>query len=238
MENSLNGLNCLITGGTGFLGREVIALFLQQGATVCTNYRDENRWEELKAYVGTAENLYGFPADLTDESGVQELFRGVSGICQRLDVFIHIAGGFWMGGEIADTPLEKWHHMMNLNLLSTFLCSRQAFRLMKAQGGGKIFTVSSRTAEDLPAGMGAYAVSKAGVLQLSRILAKEGSSYHIQVNSLLPGIIDTPANRQAMPKADFSQWVTPQEIARLLIRLSDPEIKILSHTALKIYGKL
>jgi len=234
----IKGLNCLITGGTGFLGREVIAAFLQQGANVCTNYRNKNRWEELKAHLGGAENLYGFPADLTDETAVKELFRQVGNTCKRLDVFIHIAGGFWIGGEIADTPLEKWNHLMSLNLLSTFLCTREAFRLMKAQGGGKIFTVSSKTAEDLPAGMGAYAVSKAAVLQLSQILAKEGKSYNIQVNSLLPGVIDTPANRQAMPAADVSEWVTPQEIAHLLIRLSHPEIKGLSQTALKMYGKL
>ncbi len=238
MANGINGLNCLITGGTGFLGREVVAAFLQQGATVCTNYRNENKWEELKDYLGKAENLHGFPADVTDETAVKELFSRVNGTCKRLDVFIHIAGGFWMGGEIADTPLEKWNRMLYINLLSTFLCTREAFRRMKAQGGGKIFTVSSKTAEDLPAGMGAYAVSKAGVLQLSRILAKEGQPYNIQVNVLLPAVIDTPANRQAMPEADVSRWVTPREIARLLLRLSDPEIKGLSHTALKLYGKL
>ena len=86
--------------------------------------------------------------------------------------------------------------------------------------------------------MGAYAVSKASVMALTRILANEGKAYNIQANAILPGVIDTPANRKAMPKADKSAWVTPKEIAEMLVQLCKPEVRVLSHTELKVYGKL
>jgi len=143
-----------------------------------------------------------------------------------------------MGGEICETPLDRWKQMMDMNLLSTFLATREAFSLFKSQCHGKIFTVSAKSALDLPAEMGAYAISKAGVLALTEILAKEGKPYNIHVNSILPSIIDTPANRNSMPNADFSEWINPKDIASLLINLSKPESKALSGSALKVYGKL
>lgn len=238
MDKYLNNYICIITGSTGFLGREVTAFFIERGATVVTNYRNEQRFLDLKSGVSQPENLIGLPADLTEAKSVAGFFRKFSESYRRLDVFIHLMGGFWMGGEIGETPPDKWDQMINLNLGSTFLCTRQAFAIFKKQCSGKIFTVSAKSAVDLPTGTGAYAVSKAGVLALSEILAKEGKPYNIQVNSLLPSTIDTPANRKAMPDADFSTWVTPKDIAQLLANLSRPENRALSQTALKVYGKL
>ena len=238
MDKYLNNYICIITGSTGFLGREVTACFIEHGATVVTNYRNEQKFRDLKSGVSQPENLIGFPADLTDAARVADFFLKFSESYQRLDVFIHLMGGFWMGGEVGKTPPDRWDQMMNLNLRSTFLCSREAFAIFKKQRSGKIFTVSAKSAIDLPAGTGAYAVSKAGVLALSEILAKEGKPYNIQVNSLLPSTIDTPANRKAMPDADFSSWVAPKDIAQLLADLSRAENRVLSQTALKVYGKL
>jgi len=238
MASTLKNFNIIITGGTGSLGREVTAEFIKNGANVYTNYRTAQKFEDLKKLVPDAKNLAGFEADLTVETQVKDFFRKFEVDFKRLDVFLHIMGGFWMGGEIADTPVDKWNQMMNVNLNSTFLCSREAFRIMKAQCSGKIFTISSKNAEDLPAKMGAYAVSKASVMALTRILANEGKAYNIQANAILPGVIDTPANRKAMPKADKSAWVTPKEIAEMLVQLCKPEVRVLSHTELKVYGKL
>lgn len=184
------------------------------------------------------EKLIGFRGDLTSENEVKEFFKRFTGKYKRLDVFLHIMGGFWMGGEVSETPLEKWKFMMDINLTGTFLCTREAFRIMKEQCIGKIFTVSAKIAEEFPPKMGAYAVSKSAVLTLTRILANEGKAYDIQVNALLPSIIDTPDNRKSMPDADYSKWVSPESIARLLVQLCRPESSALSHTALRLYGKL
>jgi NAD(P)-dependent dehydrogenase (short-subunit alcohol dehydrogenase family) len=238
MASALKNFNAIITGGTGSLGREIIAEFIKNGATVYTNYRTTQKFEDLKKFVPDAKYLAGFQADLTTETQVKDFFRKFEADFKRLDVFLHIMGGFWMGGEIADTPVEKWNQMLDVNLNSAFLCSREAFRIMKVQCSGKIFTVSSKNAEEFPAKMGAYAVSKAAVLALTRILANEGKVYDIHANCILPSVIDTSANRKAMPEADRSAWVTPKEIADLLVQLCRPEVKALSHASLKVYGKL
>lgn len=238
MDGQRKGLNCIITGGTGWLGRKVVLQFLESGAFVFTSYRNEGKFSDLKSYVNQSKNLEGMQADLGSEDQVGAFFRKFESDHKTLHVFIHIAGGFWMGKDIADTSMGEWEFMMRTNLLSAFFCTREAFRLMKNEGGGKIFTISARTAEDLPANMGAYSVSKAGVLALTRVLAKEGKPYNIQANSILPSIIDTPDNRNAMPGADHSKWVSPKEIASLLVNLTAPDSIALSETALKMYGKL
>jgi NAD(P)-dependent dehydrogenase (short-subunit alcohol dehydrogenase family) len=237
MAYSLKNYICIITGGTGSLGKEVVRQFVMSGAKVVTNYRDEKKFANLKEFCGNPDNLTGIRSDMISEGSVRDFFQEFSKQHQRLDVFIHTTGGFWMDGEIGETSLEKWDLMMNLNLNSTFLGTREAFVIMKKQCSGKIFTVAARSAVELPGGQGAYAVSKAGVIALTEILAKEGKQYDIHANAILPSIIDTPANRKSMPDADYSKWVTPKEIAVLLAHLSQAEVQVLSQTALKIYGK-
>lgn len=238
MVTALKNHHVIITGGTGFLGRAIAAEFIKNGASIFTNYRNSHKFEDLKKLVGDTNKLVGFQADLTSETEVKSFFREFNKTFNRLDVFLHVMGGFWMGNEITDTALENWNRMMELNLTSAFLCIREAFGKMKEQCSGKIFTVSSKTTEDYPATMGAYSVSKAAVLALTKVIANEGKAYNIQANSILPSIIDTPANRKAMPQADHSTWVTPKEIAVTLAHLCKPEVKALSHTELKVYGQL
>jgi NAD(P)-dependent dehydrogenase (short-subunit alcohol dehydrogenase family) len=192
----------------------------------------------LKENILFPKNLLGIEAELITEESAEQFFQIYKKRFKRLDVFIHLLGGFWMGGELADTSKKNWETMLDLNLNSTFSTTRHAFKILKKQGGGKIFTVGAKSAEELPAEMGAYAVSKAGVLALTEVLAKEGKPYRIQVNSILPSVIDTSANRHSMPNADFDKWVTPKEIADVLITLSRPETNALSGTALRIFGRM
>jgi NAD(P)-dependent dehydrogenase (short-subunit alcohol dehydrogenase family) len=238
MPKSLKNFKTVITGGTGAMGQEVVSAFVKEGATVFTNYRSEDKLTQLKSSVAEKENLQGKKADLTDEEQVKNFFGDYETKFRRLDVFIHIMGGFWMGKEVVDTSLKEWHSMMNINLNSAFLCAREAFRMMKAQCSGKIITVSAKTVEEFPPEMGAYVVSKSALIALSQVLANEGKAYNILVNSILPSIIDTPANREAMPDADYSKWVTPKDIAQFLIQVCQPEVKILSQSKLKIYNKM
>jgi NAD(P)-dependent dehydrogenase (short-subunit alcohol dehydrogenase family) len=238
MSLQLKNFLVIVTGGTGGLGMTVVSEYSRQGATVVTNYRDPAKMRALEKKVGSSDQLIGIQADLTSEKMVQSFFKEYKRKFKRLDVLVHTLGGFWMGGEIAETSLEKWTQLQNLNLTSTFLCTREAFRMMKSQCSGKIFTVSAQAADTLPGKMGAYAVSKAGVMALTRIIATEGKSYNIQANCLLPSIIDTAENRKAMPDADFTRWVTPKEIAQLLIQLSKPETNAMSQSVLRVYGKV
>lgn len=189
--------------------------------------------------LNNPSKIAGIRTDLTDETEVKELFKDVIEKYGHLDALCHLTGGFWMGDSISETSLDNWNRMMDLNLHTTFLCVREAFGIMKKQKGGHIITVSSKQALALPAGMGAYAISKAGVLGLTELLAKEGRDHNINVTALLPSIIDTEANRKSMPKTDpdGAGWVKPEEIADVILALVKDELAI-SGTALKMYGKV
>lgn len=234
---SLQNKSVLITGGTGGLGQDVTRAFVEAGCRVFVSYVREKELARLKDHLGDLSGVHPVTADLGSESSVDALFGTIQKQSGRLDVLVHLVGGFWMGGDISETPLEPFEQMLHLNLRTTFLCCRRAFSLMKENGGGKIFTVSARAALELPAGMGAYVTSKAAVLAFSEILAKEGVPHNIQVNTLLPSVIDTPANRRAMPDADFERWVKPREIADVLLALAQPNITAVSGTAVKVYGR-
>lgn len=237
MSGSLQGLNCVITGGTGNMGREVVKEFVHRGARVMVNYRAKERFDRLQEFTGAPPNLAGFQADLSTEKGVDGFFREINDRVSRLDVVLHLMGGFWMGGDLADTPYEKWEDMFRMNLHSSFLVGRAAFRRMKETGGGKLFFVGAKAGLELPAGLGAYSISKAALLAFTKVLAKEGTPHNIAVNAILPSIIDTPANRAGMPDADYSAWISPVKMAVVLADLSDPRVTGLSETFLKMYGK-
>lgn len=229
----------LITGATGGLGPAVVKTFLAAGCKLIITYTSEEKYQRLLTELDDTSRITGIEADLTDETQVKNVFDQISEQHNRLDALCHLTGGFWMGGEISETAIEHWKRMFDLNLRTTFLCARVAFRIMKKQGGGYIITVSSKQALALPAGMGAYALSKAGVLAFTELLAKEGKDYNINVASILPSTIDTEANRRSMPKTDPEDagWVKPEEIANVLLALIKEEMPI-SGTAVKIYGKV
>lgn len=229
----------LITGATGGLGPAVVKAFLAAGARLFITYTTEKKHQQLRAELEDASKLTGIKVDLTIETQVRELFDRILQQQGRLDALCHLTGGFWMGGDISETSLDSWNHMFDLNLRTTFLCAREAFRIMKKQRSGNIITFSSKQALALPAGMGAYAFSKAGVLAFTELLAKEGKNYNINVTTILPSTIDTEANRKSMPKTDPEKagWVKPEEITNVLLALIKEEMAI-SGTAIKIYGKV
>jgi len=227
----------LVNGGTGGLGIAVAKKFLETDAKVFVSFTKESSFEKLTDKLGSSENLYGIQADLKVEEQAQNLFHEIYSLYGKLDILCHLTGGFWMGGDICETPLGKWNNMMDLNLLTTFLAVKEAFKIMRKQEEGKIFTVSARTALELPTGMGAYSVSKAAILALTEVLAKEGKEFNIQVNAILPSIIDTDHNRKNMPNADFTKWVSPEEIADVIFAFSGQKFRISSGSRIKVYGK-
>jgi NAD(P)-dependent dehydrogenase (short-subunit alcohol dehydrogenase family) len=213
-----------VTGGTGALGSAVALDLAAAGARVAVTYRVEEEWEALRGRAGaSADSLLGQKVDLTSAPDVSRAAQEIVARWGRLDVLAAVAGGF-AAGKSWETDDRTWRHMMDLNFHSLLLTLRAAVPVMISQNFGRIVTVSSGAIlRGGGAGVAAYAVSKGAVRQLSQILADELKNYDVHVHCVLPGTMDTPANRRAMPKADFSKWVTTESVARVVRQLLGDE---------------
>ncbi|MER3447788.1 MAG: hypothetical protein C4291_13570 [Candidatus Dadabacteria bacterium] len=227
----------IITGGTGALGKAVVSVFLEEGAKVACTYIVD---EELKHYPPLTEdqksNIAFIRADVTKGESVAEMVQKTLERFGRVDILVNVVGGFTYA-RIIDTDERTWDSMMNINLKSTFLCSKAVLPHMIKQNYGKIINISSRPGLKGSSGVGAYAASKAGVLNLTETIADEVRDYDINVNAILPSTIDTPANRRDMPDADFSKWVKPEEIARVIVFLASDDSKPISGAGIPVYGR-
>ena len=218
----------LVAGATGGLGVAVTAAFAAVGAKVVALGRTP--------YSGAAK-VQSIVADLGDETAAEQAVAEVVKRYGRIDVLASLVGGFTMGEPIATMTTETWRRMMALNLdLNFFLC-RAAVRQMLTQGAGRIITVGSRSALQPQPSAAAYAVSKAALVAFTQNLAAEVLDAGITVNAILPSIIDTPANRRAMPAADFTRWPSPAELAAVLLFLAGPDAAIISGAAIPVYGR-
>ncbi|MGH7901576.1 MAG: SDR family NAD(P)-dependent oxidoreductase [Thermodesulfobacteriota bacterium] len=225
----------IITGGTGALGRSVVLSFAEEGAkVVCTYVIDEEKKECLSLIKNKMINF--IKADVTKENQVSRLIKECIDKFKMIDILVNIVGGF-VYSNIIDTDEKTWDHMMNINLKSAFLCLKGVLPLMIKQNYGKIVNISSRPALKGSAGVGAYSASKAGVLNLTETIADEVRDYDINVNAILPSTIDTPANRRDMPDADFSKWVKPEEIAKVIVFLCSDDSRLISGAGIPVYGK-
>jgi NAD(P)-dependent dehydrogenase (short-subunit alcohol dehydrogenase family) len=237
---SLSGKVAVITGATGALGRVLTRTILEHGAYVAATYRSGASTQELTTFVGEpSERLMHVQADVTEEASVQALMQNVVEKHGRIDFLLNIVGAHVGGVEVAETKVSDWDFMMNVNLKSMFLCSRAVLQYMIKQNSGRIISVSARPAVEkrLRLKNGAYAVSKAGVLVLTEIIADEVKKYNINVNCILPSTIDTLANRRNMPDADFTRWVKPEDIARVVLFLVSEDSNVTSGAAIPVYGK-
>jgi NAD(P)-dependent dehydrogenase (short-subunit alcohol dehydrogenase family) len=237
---SLSEKVAVITGATGALGRVLTKTLLDQGARVVSTHRREEKLRELTDFVGRAKDrLISIQADVTDEDNVQALFQQVLGKYGRIDILLNIVGVFKGGADTVNTTGSDWDYMMNVNLKSAFLCSKAALPYMVRQNYGKIVSVSARAAVEKRYRIksGAYAVSKAGIIVLTEAIAEEVKKYDINVNCIMPSTIDTPANRRNFPDADFSKWVKPEQIARVILFLASDDSKAISGAAIPVYGK-
>ncbi len=227
-----------VSGGAGNLGRAVTRAFLEAGwrVTVALHHTDaKNALDELKA--AHASRISTCLLDLTTERGADSAIRQTVQWGGRLDAVAHVMGAWHGGAKVGDTALGVWEAMMAVNLTSGFLLANAAIPRMVDGGGGSIVFVSSRAAREQRAGNGAYAVSKAGLIVLAETIAEEYRDKGIRANCVLPGTIDTPANRRAMPDADASKWTPPEEIARVILFLASPESAPVNGAAVPVYGR-
>ena len=227
----------VITGGTGALGRAVVLDLLSSGATVAVPYHGEKGWESLRAAAGEhAGRLAGSPVDLSDAAAVDRFMAGVLERSKRLDFLVCVVGGF-AAGRSFETDDGAWDRMLDLNLLSVVRTLRRAVPAMVRQNFGRIVTVSSGAIlKGGGAGMAAYAVSKGAVTQLTEILAQEIGAYNIRAHAVLPGTMDTEANRKAMPQADFSKWVKTEDVARVIHFLLSDQSHAVRSVAVPVLG--
>ncbi len=224
----LLGKTILITGATGGLGEAVTAAFVEAGAFVAASARKVDSSNPAQMAV---------PADLTTVDGAEAAVRTVLEARGQLDGVVHVLGGFATDGETQDTSEQTWDKMFALNTRSPFLVFRAALKPMRAAGRGRIIAIGSRAGETAPAGLSAYAASKAALDCLVRVIAAENKFTGITANVVLPSTINTAANRAAMPGADFAKWVKPDSIAGLLVWLASDASADVSGALIPVYGK-
>ena len=233
---SLKGKVAIVTGGTGALGSVIAGRFLSEGIAVTASFIHEKETENVPESVRNKINLV--KADVTVESSVENLFESVVHKFGPVHIVVNTVGGFLPRKPLAEIAVEEWQRMMNINLMSSFLCTREAIRRMKNQPYGRIVNISAMVGLNPSGGRAAYAISKAGVSLLTDIVAQEIKGSGITINAIAPSIIDTPANRSSMPKQDFQKWVKPEEIADTICYLCSDRAGAISGTTIKAFGGL
>jgi NAD(P)-dependent dehydrogenase (short-subunit alcohol dehydrogenase family) len=228
----------LVAGGTGALGRAVSEAFLAEGATVIVTYRMHQQFDELSQAVAVHRpRLAGHSIDVTDEAAARELAQRIVAQHQRLDTLVNTVGGYAGGVKLWDLQTKVLDQMLALNLRSGYALARAVLPAMLQQGHGSIVNIAAKAGFDHPAGAAAYAASKAAALALMDSLAADVAGTGIRVNSVLPSVIDTAANRKAMPKADFSKWPKAQDIARVILFLCSEEARAIHGASIPVYGE-
>jgi NAD(P)-dependent dehydrogenase (short-subunit alcohol dehydrogenase family) len=226
-----------VAGGTGGLGRAVTLAFLADNARVVVTYRKQKDLDTLKALAaGNASQLEGCSVDVTDEAEVSKFIDGIVARHGRLDAMVNTIGGYVGGVKLWELDTKAFDQMLALNLRSGYALARAAVRVMLKQGSGAIVNVAAKAAIDHGAGAAAYAASKAAAVAMIDSLAEDLKGTGIRVNSVLPSIIDTEANREAMPKANFAKWPKPEEIARVILFLCSDGAKVIHGAAIPVFG--
>jgi NAD(P)-dependent dehydrogenase (short-subunit alcohol dehydrogenase family) len=232
MSAGFEGRHVVITGGTGALGRAVVGELLERGAFCHVPvFRDGDL--DGVAFAGH-ERVRAVPGvDLTDEASAASFYAG----CPELWASLQIAGGFAMA-PLTETSAEDFLRLMKLNALSCFLCCREAVGRMRTSGGtGRLVNVAARPALVPTSGMAAYAASKSAVASITLALAEELAGEGIWVNAVVPSIMDTPSNRQAMPDADHERWPKVAEVAAAIVYLASSANAVGRGALVPVYGR-
>jgi len=228
--NGLQGKVALITGAKGGLGTFVTNAFLEAGANVAGTSRSmRDRDFEHPRFIA-------IPGELSTIEPARAIAEAAVARFGRIDILVHTVGGFAGGVPVTDTDENTLEQMLAVNLRSAFVAVRAVLPHMREQGGGRVIAIGSRAAVDGNANAGAYSASKAALIALMRAIAVENKDRGIAANVILPGTMDTPANRAASPSADFTKWVSPAQVARTIVWLASDEHGQVSGAAIPVYG--
>lgn len=222
----------IVTGAFGALGRALVAAAVKDGFAVAAI--------DFAPMVpsGLSSDVMIYPdVDLADQAQVDETVAAVRDRAGRIDVLFNVAGGFaWQTVDEGD--LQVWQRLHRLNLMTALNASKAALPHLKDSGAGRIVNVGANAALRAGLGMGAYAASKAAVHRLTETLAEELKDQGVTVNAVLPSIIDTPANRADMPDADFTRWVTPGQLAAVMLFLAGTEAGAVTGALIPVTGRV
>lgn len=219
----------MLTGAAGNLGRAVAEAFAAQGANLVLLDRQRGSGKE-------DENTLFVQTDLLDPASVRAAVDKAIARFRRLDVLCNLAGGFRMGAAVHETPEADWNFLLDLNARTVLHTARAVVPEMLKAGGGRIVNVAAYAAQKGAAGMGAYVASKSAVIRLTETMAAELRERNINVNCVLPTILDTPENRAAMPDADPRRWVAPQDLAHAIVFLASDAARAIHGAALPVTG--
>lgn len=224
----------VITGGAGALGRAVVSWFESRDASIAVlDYSEEIISDAFPAR--NDDNLY-LSCDLTNREDCGDAVQKVLSRFGHIDILCNIAGGFMMGQPVHETTAETWDFLFDLNARAIVNMAAVVVPGMLESGSGKIVNVAARAGLEGEALMGAYTASKAAVLRLTESMGKELREQNINVNCVMPSLIDTPRNRQDMPGADFSRWVKPDDIARVIGFLASDEAACIHGAGIPVAG--
>ena len=227
----MTGRVALVTGANGGLGSQVTKALLEAGAKVV------GLAPRIQQSDFDHPNFTALPAALDSLKAARQAADGVISRLGRIDVLAHLVGGFAGGQTVADTDDATFQSMFDLNVNTAFHIIRAVLPHMRKAGAGRIIAIGSRAAENPGASVGAYSASKAALVSLIRTVALENKDAGITANVILPGTIDTPANRKAMPDADRASWVQPASIASLIVWLAGDAAKDVTGAAIPVYGR-
>jgi len=226
----MQGKVVLVTGASGGLGTYVTQAFLDAGATVFGTSR------KIQQSDFSSSSFTALPAEISTREGTESLVDHLVARFGRLDVLAHTVGGFAGGQSIADTDDDTFQRMLDLNVNSLFHILRASIPALRQTGNGRIIAIGSRAALEPGAGVGAYSASKAAMVSLIRTVALENKDAGLTANVILPGTMDTPANRKSIPNADFSKWVRPSTVASLITWLASDAGKDVNGAVIPVYG--
>jgi len=226
----MEGKVVLVTGANGGLGTYVTQAFLDAGAIVIGSSR------KIQQSDFSSPHFTALPAEISSRAGAKSLVDQLVARFGRLDVLAHTVGGFAGGQSIADTDDATFQQMLDMNLNSVFHILRATIPVLRRTGNGRIIAIGSRQALEPGAGVGAYSASKAAMVSLIKTVALENKDAGLTANVILPGTMDTPANRKTMPSADFSKWVRPSTVASLMTWLASDAGKDVNGAAIPVYG--
>ncbi len=227
----------MVTGASGNLGSAVATAFRAAGARLVLADRASDRL--LRLFPGLADSpdhLLATSVDLTDAEAVAGMVDETVKRFGRIDVLVNVVGGYRGGTAVHETSLQTWDFLLNLNARSVFVASSAVIPAMLERGSGKIVNVAARAALEGGRMMGAYSASKSAVVRLTESMSAELKKSGINVNCILPGTIDTPENRAAMPKADTSRWVAPEALADVILFLASDAARAVHGAAVPVYG--
>ncbi|MCJ7659949.1 MAG: SDR family oxidoreductase [Anaerolineales bacterium] len=231
------GRTVIVTGATGNLGAAVTQKFINQSANLVLTDRGEDRLgQRFPKFLGSNQHILADRVDVTNSDSVNGLIGKVLERFKHIDVLVNTVGGFSAGTILPETPLSTLDFMLSLNARSVFVTSQAVLPHMIKEKQGKIVNLAARAGLRGSAKMSAYSASKAAVIRLTESMAEEVKNLGINVNCILPGTIDTPQNREAMPGANYEKWVKTESVADVIVFLASDYARDIHGAAIPVYG--